>query len=47
MVPEASIGCIDLWDVAEELLCIYLTKYYIVLKIAQAIEEQLKEKMWL
>ena len=42
MVPETSIGCIDLRDVAEQLLGIYFTKYDIVLEIAQAIQEQLK-----
>ena len=43
MVPEASIGCIDLWDVAEELLGINFTKYDIVLKITQTVEEELKQ----
>lgn len=42
MVPKTSIGCVDLRDVAEELLGINFTKYYIVLKIAQTVEEQLK-----
>ena len=43
MVPKTPIGRVDLRDVAEELLCINFTKYDIVLKIAQTVEEQLKE----
>ena len=30
MVPKASIGCVDLRDVAEQLLCINFTEYDIV-----------------
>ena len=44
MVPKTPIGCVDLRDVAEELLGINFTKYDIVLKIAQTVEEQLKEE---
>ena len=42
-MPEDAVGGVDLRDVAEELLGINFTKYYIVLKIAQTVEEQLKE----
>ena len=43
MVPKTPIGRVYLRDVAEELLGINFTKYGIVLKIAQTVEEQLKE----
>ena len=43
MVPKTPIGCVDLRDVAEQLLCINFTQYDIVLEIAQTVEEQLKE----
>ena len=45
MVPKTPIGRVDLRDVAEELLGINFTKYDIVLKIAQTVEEQLKERV--
>ena len=43
MVPKTPIGCVDLRDVAEELLGINFTKYDIVLKITQTVEEELKQ----
>ena len=43
MVPKTPIGCVDLGDVAEELLGINFTKYDIVLKITQTVEEELKQ----
>ena len=43
MVPKTPIGRVDLRDVAEELLGINFTKYDIVLKITQTVEEELKQ----
>ena len=45
MVPKTPIGRVYLRDVAEELLCINFTQDGIVLKIAQTVEEQLKERV--
>ena len=43
MVPKTPIGRVYLRDVAEELLGINFTKYDIVLKITQTVEEELKQ----
>ena len=43
MVPKTPIGCVDLRDVAEQLLGINFTKYDIVLQITQTVEEELKQ----